>query len=843
MFYREGHRRLFRAMLALTERRVVIDHITLRDELLRRGELEAAGGLEYLAELVDAVPTAANLEFHAKIVRDKAILRRLIEAGTAIITEAYDGHSTAADLLDVAESKIFTDLPAARERRLHAHQGDAVADDGAHRNAPAERQSDYRRAERLRRFGCADVGVPDRRSWWWSRPGRRWGRRRSVSTSPPTRRARGRAVAIFSLEMSKESLVQRMLTATARVDSHRVRQGTLRDSDFTQLARAAGILQTYQLWIDDTPSLTLLEMRSKARRLKIDNDLKLVIVDYLQLMRSPRTRGEPGAGDLRHLALAQGARARAADPGHRAVAALAARSEQRGGERQADPFGPPRLGRHRAGRRSRDVHPPAGVLRPGGRVASAGVAEVMLAKNRNGPTGDVTAPVRPGVHALRQPVESGGAGMTAGGQAVGRSGGRSGQERSGGRSRSCAASVARCARAASVASTAVRLTVRPPDRPTADCTSCPSPRSVYRCTDCGARAPQVGRPLRGVRRLELGGRGARAASRAPGRGAIKRGRRLQPPGGAAGPAARRGDVSRSSAGAPGCPSSTSSWAAGIVPGLDDPHRRRARHRQVHAAAAGRGAARGRRPDRALRQSARSRADQIRLRAERCSTRTRATVHVLGETRSRPSSRAAAAVAADVVVIDSIQTVYTEDLESAPGNVGQVRECAAQLMRFAKESGTAVFVVGHVTKGGGIAGPKTLEHIVDTVLYFEGESHARLPRCCAPPRTGSARSTRSASSRMTEHGLIAVANPSELFLGARARRHQRQRGHRAHGGHAAGAGRGAGARRQVGIRHAPARRHRTRSQAARRAARRAGAAGGDCRSPISTSSSRSRPACA
>ena len=107
MFYREGHRRLFRAMLALVERRSVIDHITLRDELLRRGELDAAGGLEYLAELVDAVPTAANLEFHARIVRDKAILRRLIETSTSLITEAYEGHSTATELLDIAESKIF----------------------------------------------------------------------------------------------------------------------------------------------------------------------------------------------------------------------------------------------------------------------------------------------------------------------------------------------------------------------------------------------------------------------------------------------------------------------------------------------------------------------------------------------------------------------------------------------------------------------------------------------------------------------------------------------------------------------------------------------------------------
>ena len=107
MFYREAHRRLFRAMVALTERRSVIDHITLRDELTRRGELDSIGGYDYIAELADVVPTAANLEYHARIVREKAILRRLIETATGIITEAYDGHSTASDLLDQAESRIF----------------------------------------------------------------------------------------------------------------------------------------------------------------------------------------------------------------------------------------------------------------------------------------------------------------------------------------------------------------------------------------------------------------------------------------------------------------------------------------------------------------------------------------------------------------------------------------------------------------------------------------------------------------------------------------------------------------------------------------------------------------
>ncbi|MGI9042457.1 MAG: DNA repair protein RadA [Gemmatimonadales bacterium] len=158
-------------------------------------------------------------------------------------------------------------------------------------------------------------------------------------------------------------------------------------------------------------------------------------------------------------------------------------------------------------------------------------------------------------------------------------------------------------------------------------------------------------------------------------------------------------------------------------------------------------------------------DQIRLRADRLAEDAGA-VHVLGETRLEAILGAAAAVTADVVVIDSIQTVYTDTLESAPGNVGQVRECSGQLMRFAKESGTAVVVVGHVTKGGGIAGPKTLEHIVDTVLYFEGEVALdyRLLRT-TKNRFGSVDELGVFS--MTENGLVAVPNPSAVFLAARA----------------------------------------------------------------------------
>ena len=158
-------------------------------------------------------------------------------------------------------------------------------------------------------------------------------------------------------------------------------------------------------------------------------------------------------------------------------------------------------------------------------------------------------------------------------------------------------------------------------------------------------------------------------------------------------------------------------------------------------------------------------EQLQMRAERLGGGAGA-VHAIGETRLEAILEAAASISADVLVLDSIQTVATDSLESAPGNVGQVRECAGQLMRFAKESGTAVIVVGHVTKGGGIAGPKTLEHIVDTVLYFEGEATLdyRLLRT-TKNRFGSVDELGVFS--MTEHGLIAVPNPSAVFLAARA----------------------------------------------------------------------------
>jgi DNA repair protein RadA/Sms len=158
-------------------------------------------------------------------------------------------------------------------------------------------------------------------------------------------------------------------------------------------------------------------------------------------------------------------------------------------------------------------------------------------------------------------------------------------------------------------------------------------------------------------------------------------------------------------------------------------------------------------------------EQVRLRADRLQEDA-GPVHVVGETRLEAILDATRELGADVLILDSIQTVYTDALEGAPGNVGQVRECAARLMRFAKESGAAVIVVGHVTKGGGIAGPKTLEHIVDTVLYFEGEATLdhRLLRA-TKNRFGSVDEI--GVFTMTGQGLVPVPNPSALFLEARS----------------------------------------------------------------------------
>ena len=386
-FYQDAHRRLFRAAVALTEQRVVIDHITLRNELSRRDELDLIGGADYIAELVDSVATAANLEHHARIIREKAILRRLIEASTAIIQEAYDGHESANELLDHAEGRIFR---ISQERRQEGFV-----------RIKEMLWPTMERIETLQKSGKSVTGVPSgfedldaltsgfQRSELViiaARPS--MGKTAFVLNVAANAAHEGHGIAIFSLEMSKDAIVQRLLCAEARVDSQRVRRGMLRDTDFTALARAAGWLQQCPIWIDDSPALTLLEMRSKARRLRADNEVGLIVVDYLQLMRSPEY-SENRVQEISDISRSLKGLARELELPVIALSQLSRASEQRGGERK------PILSDLRdSGAIEQDADVVVFIHRPEyydrEDETKRGIAEIMLAKHRNGPTGDVT---------------------------------------------------------------------------------------------------------------------------------------------------------------------------------------------------------------------------------------------------------------------------------------------------------------------------------------------------------------------------------------------------------------------------------------------------------------------
>jgi len=287
-FFREGNRRIFRGMMRLYNRGDVIDPVTLSDELKSAGELESSGGMEFLAQLVDAVPTAANIEYHCRILRDKATLRRLIEEASEIIREAYDAPAgSSQETLDRAEQRIFQ-ISEAASRRGFIWIKEILW--------PA-----FERIEEMQRTGAV-TGVPsgfvdlDRYTAGFQPADLivLAGRPSMGKTALALNFAQHAAiehekhVAIFSLEMAKESLVQRLLCAEGRVDSSRLRHGRLEDDEYGRLATAAGLLNTAPIWIDDTPSLTALELRAKARRLRAEVDLELVIVDYLQLMAGPR---------------------------------------------------------------------------------------------------------------------------------------------------------------------------------------------------------------------------------------------------------------------------------------------------------------------------------------------------------------------------------------------------------------------------------------------------------------------------------------------------------------------------------------------------------------------------
>ena len=393
MFYREGHRLLFRAMIALTERGDVIDPVTLRDELARRGDLDRAGGIEYVATLIDVVPTAANVEYHAKIVRDKAVLRRLVEAATGIIQDVYEGHTAAGEVLDNAEHRVFQ---VAQFRRAEEFT-----------RIKELIWPTMERIEQLQAGAGSVTGVP---SGFVDLDRLTAGFQRADLIILAARPSMGKTAfalnvvqhaaiehnvktAIFSLEMSKDALVQRLLCSEGLVDAQRLRRGQLRDDDYPRLARAAGLLGQAPIWIDDSAALTPLAMRSKARRLKAEHDIGLVIVDYLQLMQGP-SDSENRQQEISYISRSLKALAKELDIPVVALSQLSRAPEQRGGEHRR-----PQLSDLReSGAIEQDADVVCFIYRqefydgpvdPKTNESIEGVAEVIVGKQRNGPTGTV----------------------------------------------------------------------------------------------------------------------------------------------------------------------------------------------------------------------------------------------------------------------------------------------------------------------------------------------------------------------------------------------------------------------------------------------------------------------
>jgi len=290
-FYHDVHQIIFKSVVKLYDKNRSVDAVTLTEELRQEGQLERVGGATYLSTLARAVPTSANIRHYAEIVEAKAMLRNLITAGTTIVGRAYEASDDPKALLDQAEQMIF-DIAQHRIRKPYAILKILLI-------------KAYERLERLYNTGASVTGVPtDYRELDEITSGLQAsdliilaGRPSQGKTTLAVNIARNVAVrhklpvGMFSLEMSADQLALRFLASEGPLDAHRLRSGSLDDKDFPRIAEAMGRLGEAPIFIDDSPNLSVLELRGRARRMKRDNNVALLIVDYLQLMRG-NTRAE-----------------------------------------------------------------------------------------------------------------------------------------------------------------------------------------------------------------------------------------------------------------------------------------------------------------------------------------------------------------------------------------------------------------------------------------------------------------------------------------------------------------------------------------------------------------------
>lgn len=289
-FYREDNRIIYSAMLNLYNRAEPIDLITVKSELESMGKFEQVGGFEYLASLPDKVPTTANVQKYIKIVEEKSVLRNLIKTANEIIELGYNPTEDVEDIMDGAEKKIF-DIMQSKNTKSYTPIKDVLVES-------------FTNLEKLYNQKQHVTGVPTQ---FYDLDDKTAGLHGSELILVAARPAMGKTafalniatnaalranvpVAIFSLEMSKDQLVNRMLCSEAMVDSNKVRTGKLDEEDWTKLAEAIGPLSEAGVYIDDTPGISVMEIRTKCRKLKMEKNIGLVVIDYLQLISGSNKR-------------------------------------------------------------------------------------------------------------------------------------------------------------------------------------------------------------------------------------------------------------------------------------------------------------------------------------------------------------------------------------------------------------------------------------------------------------------------------------------------------------------------------------------------------------------------
>jgi len=388
-FYHLSHRKIYQAMIRLFERNEVIDLVTLPQELERREELESVGGVSYLMALLEAVPTAANVATHARIIKEKALLRRLINAASQITAESYEDKEDAERVLERAQQLIL-EVAEDRPRPGFFSMQELVRDS-------------FRMVEELYERKLPITGIP---TGFRELDELTSGLHNSDLIIIAARPSMGKTsfslniathvaikeripVAIFSLETSKEQLVLRMLCSEAKVDSHRLRSGFLRESDWPRLTRACGLLAEAPIFVDDTPGISVLEMRAKTRQIKREFGLGLIIVDYLQLMRG-RGRAESRQQEISEISRSLKGLARELDVPLIALSQLSRAVEHRVDRR------PILADLRESGAIEQDADLVAFIYRPEVYKREEeltedeeGVAEIIIGKQRNGPVGTV----------------------------------------------------------------------------------------------------------------------------------------------------------------------------------------------------------------------------------------------------------------------------------------------------------------------------------------------------------------------------------------------------------------------------------------------------------------------